>query len=184
MSAVNVHRLSVTIVNVHMLPVTIINVSCECPHVTCPQVRTESLECQTMMDSGKSQSHQSRKQLVLMLVGIIVLFFVCLLPFRTIALWETFSPNDGVMQVGAESYLNIIYSCRLLVYVNSAGNPIIYNIVSTKFRRAFLKVIKLYCCGCRSQLTLSRRDTNRTQMTIIFNYNGVKLKSHNTGNIV
>lgn len=38
--------------------------------------------------------------------------------------------------MGLEAYLNIIYSARLLLYLNHALNPILYNFVSTKFRMA------------------------------------------------
>ncbi|CAC5357466.1 unnamed protein product [Mytilus coruscus] len=38
--------------------------------------------------------------------------------------------------MGLETYLNIIYSARLMLYLNHALNPILYNFVSTKFRMA------------------------------------------------
>ena len=107
-----------------------------------------------MTETARSQSAQNRKQLVIMLVGIIVLFFVCLLPFRILALLQTFSAYDIPSHMGVERYLNLIWFCRLLIYINSAGNPIIYNIFSTKFRRAFQKVLRLYCCCCKKRLAM------------------------------
>ncbi|CAG5127604.1 unnamed protein product [Candidula unifasciata] len=138
-----------------------------------------------MTETAKSLSQQNRKQLVALLVGIIILFFVCLLPFRLMALWETFFPNDSVLQVGAESYLNIIYFCRLLVYVNSAGNPIIYNLVSTKFRRAFQKVLRLYCCCCRKRLVLNRQaisvtSSHGTRLTTMSHYTAIRQEQQDT----
>ncbi|CAL1526019.1 unnamed protein product, partial [Lymnaea stagnalis] len=106
------------------------------------KITSETMECKQMTESAKSQSQQNRRQLVVMLVGIIILFFVCLLPFRILAFWLVFAaPERVVDSLGFEPFLNLLYFCRLLIYVNSAGNPIIYNIVSTKFRRAFQRVL-------------------------------------------
>lgn len=46
-----------------------------------------------------------------------------------------------------ETILNLMQLARLMVYVNSAGNPIIYSLVSTKFRRAFARVLHRMGCG-------------------------------------
>ncbi|XP_005097426.1 thyrotropin-releasing hormone receptor-like [Aplysia californica] len=145
---------------------------------------TQTMECKQMTESAKSQSQQNRKQLVIMLVGIIVLFFVCLLPFRIIALLNIFSPPGWMMQqLGPSPFLNLMYFCRLLIYVNSAGNPIIYNIVSTKFRRAFQKVLRKYCCCCKSFLAPGRSAINghyshATRMTTMSHYSVVKHDAH------
>ncbi|RUS83404.1 hypothetical protein EGW08_008825, partial [Elysia chlorotica] len=121
------------------------------------KVLTETMECKQMTESARSQSAQNRRQLVIMLVGIIVLFFLCLLPFRILALVLTFATYDLPLEMGHESFLNLLYFCRLLIYINSAGNPIIYNIFSTKFRRAFQKVLRLYCCCCKKRLVVGVR---------------------------
>ncbi|XP_059175675.1 QRFP-like peptide receptor [Physella acuta] len=139
------------------------------------KVISETMECKQMTESAKSQSQQNRRQLVIMLVGIIVLFFVCLLPFRILGLYQVFA----LSVLTPECYLNVINFCRLLVYINSAGNPIIYNIVSTKFRRAFHKVLRLYCCCCKKRILLSRGAMNGTyshdtRMTTMSHYSTVK----------
>lgn len=132
-----------------------------------------------MTETAKSQSQQNRRQLVVMLVGIIILFFVCLLPFRILAFWLIFGASDRVLDnLGLEPFLNLLYFCRLLVYVNSAGNPIIYNIVSTKFRRAFQRVLRMYCCCCKKRLLASRGTLNGTyshgtRMTTMSHYSTV-----------
>ncbi|KAK6186498.1 hypothetical protein SNE40_008527 [Patella caerulea] len=97
-----------------------------------------------MKDSKKTQSSDSHKQLVCMLVGIIILFFVCLLPFRILVLLTIYSPH-ALNDLDLEHYLNVMNAIRLLVYMNSAGNPLIYNIVSVKFRTAFRKAL-----GCQT----------------------------------
>lgn len=42
-----------------------------------------------------------------------------------------------------EHYYNVLYFCRVMLYLNSAVNPILYNLMSSKFRKGFRKV---YCC--------------------------------------
>ncbi|ESO98260.1 hypothetical protein LOTGIDRAFT_114263 [Lottia gigantea] len=108
-------------------------------------------------DSKKNQNSDSHKQLVCMLVGIIILFFASLLPFRILVLLSIFSP-DSMNQMDFVTYLNLMNFGRLLVYVNSAGNPLIYNIVSVKFRSAFRKAL-----GCPS--VKSKEAVRLTTMT-------------------
>lgn len=142
------------------------------------------MESKQMTELAKSQAQQSRKQLVAMLVGIIVLFFLCLLPFRIIALLETFSSNK-IMQIEVEPYLNLMYFCRLLIYVNSAGNPIIYNIVSTKFRRAFQKVLTVYCfCYRKRQLLIRGNNYRATRLTAMSRYTVVRQAITDTGDAI
>lgn len=148
------------------------------------QVRGETMECKQMTETAKTQSQQNRRQLVAMLIGIIILFFVCLLPFRILALWETVYPDGMLQQIGPEPYLNVMFFCRLLIYVNSAGNPIIYNIVSTKFRRAFQKVLRLYCCCLKKRLllrgTMNGQYSQGTRMTTMSHYSVVRQDNQDT----
>ena len=55
-----------------------------------------------------------------------------------------------------ETQHNVLQVARLMVYVNSAGNPIIYNAISTKFQLAFRKVLRKYCCCCKSLIGTGR----------------------------
>ncbi|XP_041370369.1 QRFP-like peptide receptor [Gigantopelta aegis] len=113
-------------------------------------------------DSGKLQAHKSRKQLVSMLIGIIVLFFVCILPFRIVALCMIFTPVNLVGLMGMEAFLNLIAFARVLVYINSAGNPIIYNIYSQKFRNAFKKCLGLRAASNRGYMNRNATVTSYT----------------------
>ncbi|XP_071090594.1 QRFP-like peptide receptor [Haliotis cracherodii] len=115
-------------------------------------------------DSAKVQSNNSRKQLVSMLIGIIVLFFSCLLPFRIVALWQIFTPLEKVRSMGVEQYQNLMAFVRLLIYVNSAGNPIIYNIYSQKFRNSFRKAL---VCGSKNDLSNAMRRTTVTNYSYV-----------------
>ncbi|XP_061397658.1 bombesin receptor subtype-3-like [Musca vetustissima] len=85
-------------------------------------------------------SLKARKQVVLMLGAVVVAFFLCLLPFRLLTLGIILAP-DKIHDLGLESYYNILYFSRIMLYLNSAINPILYNLMSTKFRKGFYKLI-------------------------------------------
>ncbi|KAH9489400.1 hypothetical protein Btru_056225 [Bulinus truncatus] len=81
---------------------------------------------------------KSRRQVARMMVAIVVVFFVCLMPFKILTLWLTFAEDKSLESLGFEPFYNLLSLCRLVTYVNSAGNPVIYAWMSPRFRRAFL----------------------------------------------
>lgn len=70
-----------------------------------------------------------------MLAVVVVLFALLWMPYRTLVVVNSFMDPP---------YLNIwfLLFCRLCIYLNSAINPIIYNLMSQKFRAAFRKLCK------------------------------------------
>lgn len=105
-----------------------------------PNIMTSSKHCSIPSHSVIKY----RKQVVLMLGTVVLAFFVCLLPFRALTLWIIVTPADSVMKLGFEGYYNLLYFSRIMFHINSAINPILYNIMSSKFRGGFLKL-----CGMR-----------------------------------
>lgn len=73
-----------------------------------------------------------------MLAVIVLLFAVLWTPYRTLVLLNSFL---------ARPFLDpwVLLFCRTCVYTNSAINPVIYSLMSRKFRAAFLKL-----CWCRA----------------------------------
>lgn len=102
-----------------------------------------------------------RKQVVLMLGTVVLSFFVCLMPFRAFTLWIIVAPQEVVFSLSVETYYNFLYFCRVMTYLNSAINPILYNIMSSKFRDGFFRL-----CGFRRKpkhsITLDRKGTFNT----------------------
>ena len=103
---------------------------------------------------GKDTAHRRRicgrvhrRQVVCMLILVMVAFFLCLAPLRIFVIWYVFSPLRQKLALGVERYLHIISFSRVMFYINSAVNPIIYQMVSTKFKDAFRRTI------CREQGT-------------------------------
>uniref|UniRef100_A0A674M902 Thyrotropin-releasing hormone receptor n=1 Tax=Takifugu rubripes TaxID=31033 RepID=A0A674M902_TAKRU len=75
-------------------------------------------------------------QVTKMLAVVVVLFALLWMPYRTLVLINSFLPAP---------YLDawVLLFCRTCIYANSAINPLIYNLMSQKFRSAFRQ---LYRC--------------------------------------
>lgn len=94
--------------------------------------------------SKPEQSQRARRQVVVMLGAVVASFFVCLLPFRVFTLLVILMADEHWKLLSLENYYNVLYFCRVMLYLNSAVNPILYNLMSSKFRKGFRRV----CCGC------------------------------------
>ncbi|XP_038219624.1 thyrotropin-releasing hormone receptor-like isoform X1 [Zerene cesonia] len=106
-----------------------------------------------------------RKQVILMLGTVVLSFFICLLPFKALTLWIIVFPPETIMSLGIDGYYILLYFCRVMLYLNSAINPILYNLMSSKFREGFVKLLrvnKLMRCGRNLRENMQRRDTFNT----------------------
>ncbi|KAF5303147.1 hypothetical protein FQR65_LT08310 [Abscondita terminalis] len=106
-----------------------------------------------------SYSIRARRQVILMLGTVVLSFFLCLIPFRVFTLWIIIVPDENIQRLGAEKYYNILYFCRIMVYLNSAINPILYNLMSSKFRTGFIG------CSKKRRKFYFRRSRNGTIST-------------------
>ncbi|XP_062398167.1 thyrotropin-releasing hormone receptor-like [Sardina pilchardus] len=95
----------------------------------------------TMHPSARAKTNKgamnSRRQVTKMLAVVVVLFALLWLPYRALVV---------VNSLMDPPYLDdwFLLFCRTCVYANSAINPIIYNLMSQKFRTAFREL-----CRCR-----------------------------------
>jgi len=84
-------------------------------------------------------------------VAVVVAFFICWAPFHTQRLISIYSSPDDTQQHAAASkalQAVLFYSSGILYYVSSVINPILYNIMSLKFRRAFRTTLCRAGCRC------------------------------------
>lgn len=94
---------------------------------------------------NRSNVLKYRKQVIFMLGAVVLSFFLCLLPFRAFTLWIIVVPSETIVNLGLEGYYSLLYFCRVMLYLNSAMNPILYNLMSSKFREGFLRLL-----GCKA----------------------------------
>lgn len=103
-----------------------------------------------------------RKQVVMMLGTVVLCFFMCLLPFRVFTLWIIVTPPASIVSLGVEHFFSLLYFCRVMLYLNSAINPILYNLMSTKFRAGFLRLCGLGRKRNKESMTSARTKTPAT----------------------
>ncbi|KAG7175589.1 Thyrotropin-releasing hormone receptor-like 1 [Homarus americanus] len=103
---------------------------------------------------------RARRQVVVMLATVVLFFFLCILPMRVLYFWIMTVPNETVTSLGIEGYYNLLYFCRIMYYINSSINPILYNMTSTKFRTAFRRVFRGKRGRLRRQHTYSNTSFN------------------------
>ncbi|XP_055623616.1 pyrokinin-1 receptor isoform X2 [Toxorhynchites rutilus septentrionalis] len=96
-----------------------------------------------MSNASGNRNHvvKYRKQVIFMLGAVVASFFFCLLPFRALTLWILIVPTEKVASLGLERFYILLYFCRIMLYMNSAINPILYNLMSSKFRNGFLQLL-------------------------------------------
>uniref|UniRef100_A0A673M513 Thyrotropin-releasing hormone receptor n=1 Tax=Sinocyclocheilus rhinocerous TaxID=307959 RepID=A0A673M513_9TELE len=121
--------------------------------ITAPTLRRS---CKEPADAGKASRQgrpksalSSRKQVTKMLAVVVVLFALLWMPYRTLVLINSFVSTP---------YLDawFLLFCRTCIYANSAINPVVYNLMSQKFRSAFRG---LYRCH--------REDVHQRTLSII-----------------
>lgn len=106
---------------------------------TCPIQST----LQTNNISRKiSRKRENRQQLILMLGVVVIAYFICLLPFNVIVLLAIISPQK-LHFMDPNEYTILLSATRVLFFINSCINPILYNAISGKFRAAFVRFFRL-----------------------------------------
>lgn len=117
-------------------------------------------ELLVVQDLSKKQQMDSRRQVVIMLAFVVACFFLLFLPYRVFTIWLILSTEDQVQSLGMETYYNLTYFSRILIYLHSAINPIAYNLISIKFRRAFMSILLCRGSSSRRHFTTEHRIIN------------------------
>lgn len=147
--------------------------------IICKNLTEDKLVCSNKLRrkcSDGSNTMKCRRQVVIMLIAVVICFFICLCPLRAFHLWIIFVPLPEILALGPTTYHNLLFAFRTLTYLNSAINPIIYNVISSKFRDAFYKHLGLKNSdrargpfgnrNCKLRHTLS--SSNSTKISVVF----------------
>ncbi|XP_076644712.1 pyrokinin-1 receptor [Halictus rubicundus] len=99
--------------------------------------------------SCRSNPGRSSRRVLKMLVAVVIAFFICWAPFhvqRLIAVYGTEADHITSNSKGmAFLYLLMTYTSGVLYYMSTTINPILYNIMSNKFRVAFMETLSRSC---------------------------------------
>ena len=109
-------------------------------------------------DLSISASAQSQKRhVVCMLIAITVAFFFCVLPYHVMSVSLLYFTDNLLHKLNTNLLFYCLNVARLLLYVNSALNPILYNVFSSRFRDAFRML-----CLCRKRTSSMVKSESQT----------------------
>lgn len=72
-------------------------------------------------------------------VAVVVAFFLCWAPFHAQRLLAVYLSNASkeAQESSATAYIILTYTSGVLYFLSTTINPLLYNIMSNKFREAF-----------------------------------------------
>ncbi|XP_011149125.1 pyrokinin-1 receptor isoform X2 [Harpegnathos saltator] len=111
------------------------------------------------LDSNRGKT-AAQRNVIRMLIAVVVAFFICWAPFhaqRLLAVYAQSSmaePEDALVIV----YTTLTYVSGVFYYLSTTVNPLLYNIMSNKFREAFKSMLPKHCVRkCSSRRSSPRR---------------------------
>ncbi|WAR23377.1 PK1R-like protein [Mya arenaria] len=111
----------------------------------------------TRTDMRAQQQSRARQSILKMLVAVVVAFFVCWAPFHGQRLMTLYIPASKWTDNLLDLHKIIYYISGVCYFVSCTINPILYSIMSLKFRQAFKQtVLKPNCCRQRVLSTKKR----------------------------
>lgn len=99
-------------------------------------------------------TERNRRRTTIMVIAVLLAFFVCFFPFHIYFLIQLFSENFESKPTTESSVL------RVILMLNAAINPIIYNLLSENFRAAFRGI---FACFLRAQPEVSSTSADTMQ---------------------
>lgn len=122
-----------------------------------------------------SKSHQTEgKRVVRMLVVVTALFAICVLPNNIMWLWLDFGNGEEY-----EHFWDVVAVTNIILFANSAANPIAYTICHENFREEFRHYFKCNRDIFKAILEVSsnsRKGPPSTAWTLIYSVNKRELK--------
>lgn len=115
--------------------------------------REASMSTKTLEIAAKKE----KRQVVTVLIVTTFVFFGCVFPFQVKTCLEVFVLFGNPLPISFQAHQTLIYVTNILLFLNSAINPIIYKIFSSKYRLAVLEAF--YCYRCIDGVPKPRRGS-------------------------
>lgn len=126
------------------------------------QMRVGAQE-QRQHSSAHAQRIKTRNQVARMLIVNGVLFFFLLSPYQFMRISIMISELSGKYLLDSQQFIAVQWVFRILTYINSMINPLIYNIMNGRYRRASAEAFN--CCPERKKSHLDQTE-NTIEETI------------------
>ena len=117
-------------------------------------VRTRVAVREQQQGAAAIRTIQMRNQVTRMLIINGVIFFILLAPYQFAAFSTMIIGAVGDYLLNNEQHTKVIWTMRILSYLNSASNPFVYTLVNRRYRDAFLEV---YACCPSMKMKMKRK---------------------------
>ncbi|KAK3098819.1 hypothetical protein FSP39_023369 [Pinctada imbricata] len=101
---------------------------------------------------------KARTAVIKMLVAVVVAFFCCWAPFNAQRLMTSYIEQKDWTPLLMDIQGKLFYISGVLYFVGSTVNPILYNLMSKKFRVAFKRTLCRCCYNVEELMELSGRS--------------------------
>ncbi|CAL8393291.1 unnamed protein product [Boreogadus saida] len=108
------------------------------------EAKSSSSGQESFCDVRRKQQKARHRQVTKMLFVLVVVFGICWAPFHADRLMWSFISDWSEGQLETFQYVHLISG--VLFYLSSAVNPILYNLMSTRFREMFREVMCRWPC--------------------------------------
>ncbi|KAH1012427.1 pyrokinin-1 receptor [Dendroctonus ponderosae] len=125
------------------------------PSLTQNSSNSTAMRCSNQCNSNASKKRlrhtQAQNRVVKMLIAVVAAFFICWAPFHAQRLVAVYLATASLEAQTAyfQPYLYLTYASGVLYYLSTCINPLLYHIMSNKYRNAFKKTFQ-NCCSSRS----------------------------------
>ncbi|XP_066246582.1 pyrokinin-1 receptor-like [Euwallacea similis] len=132
----------------------------------CTALRYSTHYNNTEVVKKRIRNTQSQNRVVKMLIAVVAAFFVCWAPFHAQRLLAVYL-SDASQEAQAtyfQMYLYLMYTSGVLYYLSTCINPLLYHIMSNKYRNAFKKTFHNFCSrGSRRRHYIAAPVRNTTK---------------------
>ncbi|XP_064477286.1 pyrokinin-1 receptor-like [Ornithodoros turicata] len=135
------HAFTVSTVLFFVLPISVISVlyvliGIQLRRSSAPRDRSPEINGSARGNKGSLRytGGGSKRAVVKMLVAVVVSFFICWTPFHAQRLIATYAEQTATMQL---IFTILTYISGVTYYLSATMNPILYQVMSVKFRQAF-----------------------------------------------
>ncbi|RWS05673.1 uncharacterized protein B4U79_09554 [Dinothrombium tinctorium] len=103
-----------------------------------PNLRRNRREQRHLTECGNEALTDTRKKVIRLLIALVAVFFVCNFPIHCRKLIQDWYPGyNGASQLA----IAITITTNLLMFFNSGLNPLLYALLSQKFRQTMMQII-------------------------------------------
>ncbi|XP_060527313.1 pyrokinin-1 receptor-like [Cylas formicarius] len=95
---------------------------------------------------------QAQNRVVKMLIAVVAAFFICWAPFHAQRLFAVYlsGASPEAQNTYLQMYLYLMYTSGVLYFLSTCINPLLYHIMSNKYRNAFKKTFHNFCHPTRN----------------------------------